>query len=120
MQLRESQLQQVTIYLQQQGILAAWLYGSFAKGTANEHSDIDLALLLPEGTDSWQLLPEIDCELSELTKRAVNSISIIEVPAPLAYEAVEGMRLFGNDQAMLIEQRIWSKWEDYKYWSQQG
>ena len=120
MQLRESQLQQVTTYLQQQGILAAWLYGSFAKGTANEHSDIDLALLLPENTDSWQLLPEIDHSLSEMTQRDANSVSIIQAPTPLAYEAIQGRRLFGEADAMLIEQRIWSKWEDYNYWSKQG
>ena len=120
MQLRESQLQQVTTYLQQQGILAAWLYGSFAKGTANEHSDIDLALLLPEGTDSWQLLPELDNFLSEATQRLVNSVSIINAPTPLAYEAIQGQRLFGEANAMLIEQRIWSKWEDWNYWSKQA
>ena len=120
MQLRESQLQQVTAYLQQQGVLAAWLYGSFAKETAEEHSDIDLAVLLPEQSDAWQQLPVFNSELGELMVREVNSISIIEAPAPLAYEAIEGQRLFGDGNAMLIEQRIWSKWEDYKYWSQQG
>lgn len=120
MQLPEPLLQQVSDYLQQQGVLAAWLYGSFAKGTANEHSDIDLALLLPEQSDSWQQLPEFDSALSDLTQRDVNSVSIIEAPTPLAFEAIEGKRLFGDGQAMLVEQRVWSKWEDFKYWSQQG
>lgn len=120
MQLRESQLQQVVDYLQQQGVLAAWLYGSFAKGTANEYSDIDLAVLLPESSDPWQLLPEFDYKLTESMQRTVNSVSIIAAPTPLAYEAVQGQRLFGEEQAMLIEQRVWSKWEDYNYWSKQG
>lgn len=119
MQLPDKLIQQVSSYLQQQGVLAAWLYGSFAKGTANEQSDIDLALLLPEHSDPWQLLPELDSILSDLTQRSVNSVSIIEAPAPLAFEAVEGKRLFGESQAMLIEQRAWSKWEDFQYWSQQ-
>jgi len=88
MQLRESQLKQVTDYLQQQGVLAAWLYGSFAKGTAEEHSDIDLAVLLPEQSDAWQHLPEFDHVLSATTQRTVNSVSIIDAPTPLAYEAI--------------------------------
>ncbi|UTW49946.1 nucleotidyltransferase domain-containing protein [Bacterioplanoides sp. SCSIO 12839] len=119
MQLPEPLLQQVSTYLQQQGVLAAWLYGSFAQGTANQQSDIVLALLLPESSNSWQQLPEFDSALSDLNQRTVNSISIIEAPTPLAYEAIEGKRLFGEGQAMLIEQRVWSKWEDFKYWSQQ-
>ncbi len=120
MQLPDSLLEQVTHYLQQQGVLAAWLYGSFSKGTANEHSDIDLALLLPESADSWQRLPEIDHQLSNLTGLTVNSISIVQAPAPLAYEAIQGQQLFGDAQAMLMEQRIWSKWEDYNYRIKQG
>jgi predicted nucleotidyltransferase len=29
-------------------VLGAWLFGSYAKGNANEDSDIDLALMLPD------------------------------------------------------------------------
>jgi predicted nucleotidyltransferase len=117
MQLRESQLQQVNTCLQQQGILAAWLYGSFSKGTANEHSDIDLALLLPEDKDPQQQLLELDHALGKLTHRTVNCVSITQISNPLAYEAIQGQRLFGETDAMLMEQRIWSKWEDWTYWN---
>lgn len=120
MQLPDSLRQQVTHYLQQQGILAAWLYGSFAKGTANEHSDIDLALLLPESADPWQQLPELDHQLSKLTSLTVHSISIAHAPTLLAYEAINGQRLFGDADAMLMEQRIWSKWEEFNNEVKQG
>jgi predicted nucleotidyltransferase len=118
MQRRESQLKQVKAYLHEQGILAAWLYGRFASETADERSDIDLALLLPEGTDPRQLLSEVDSFLGEATQRTVNSMSIVDAPTPLAYEAIQGQLLFGEANAMLIEQYVWSKWEDWNYWNQ--
>jgi predicted nucleotidyltransferase len=34
-------------------VLSAWLFGSYAKGTFGEDSDIDLALVLPENAISF-------------------------------------------------------------------
>ncbi|MDR3329391.1 MAG: nucleotidyltransferase domain-containing protein [Prevotellaceae bacterium] len=34
-------------------VLSAWLFGSYAKGTFGENSDIDIALVLPENTISF-------------------------------------------------------------------
>ena len=102
------------------GGLTASLYGSFAKGNAEAHSYIDLTLLLPEQHDPWQQLPELDHELIKLANKTVNWVSIIRAPTPLAHDAIQGHRLFDEDQAILIEQRIWSKWEDYQYWNRNG
>lgn len=119
MTLSDSQIQHIRDYLQQHGALAAWLYGSHAKGTASQHSDIDLAVLLPEHQDDWQTLPQFDHELSVTLSIPVHCISIVKAPTPLAYEAIEGTCLFGDAQAMLMEQRIWSKWEEWIYRSKQ-
>lgn len=119
MTLSDFQIQHIRDYLQQHGALAAWLYGSYAEGTASQHSDIDLAVLLPEHEDDWQTLPQLDHELSEALNIPVHCISIVKVPTPLAYEAVEGICLFGDAQAMFMEQRIWSKWEEWIYRSKQ-
>jgi hypothetical protein len=56
--------------------------------------------------------------LGRLTHRTVNCVSITQISNPLAYEAIQGQRLFGETDAMLMEQRIWSKWEDWTYWNQ--
>jgi hypothetical protein len=45
-------------------------------------------------------------------------MSIVDAPTPLAYEAIQGQLLFGEANAMLIEQYVWSKWEDWNYWNQ--
>ena len=31
--------------------IAVWLFGSMARGDCNEHSDVDLMVIMPEGTD---------------------------------------------------------------------
>ena len=120
MTLTHHQRQQIQHNLQQQGILAAWLYGSYAKGTANQRSDVDLAVLLLEDQNDWQILPELDYELSKALHLTVHCVSIAKTPTPLAYEAVEGERLFGDADAMFMEQRIWSKWDEWLYWSQRA
>ena len=120
MTLTSAQLQNIIHYLQQQGVLAAWLYGSYASGSATEHSDIDLAVLLPETQDDWQTLPEFDHQLSTLLGIAVHTLSIVRAPTPLAWEAIEGQRLFGDADAMWIEQRIWSKWDEWNYRREQA
>ena len=45
-------------------VLDAWLFGSYAKGNFNDDSDIDLALVLPEPTLSF----DTDVRLMSLRK----------------------------------------------------
>jgi predicted nucleotidyltransferase len=120
MKLTSSQVQNITHYLQQQGVLAAWVYGSYAQCTANQQRDIDLAVLLSETQDDWLTLPELDHELSQRMGIEVNTLSIAKAPTPLAWETVEGVRLFGASCAMLMEQRVWSKWDEWNYWREQA
>lgn len=50
---------------QQKGIIAVLIYGSYAKGTANENSDIDIAILyehqfVPSPPELWDLKTQLD------------------------------------------------------------
>ena len=45
-------------------VLDAWLFGSYAKGNYNDNSDIDIALVLPENTLSF----DTDVRLMALRK----------------------------------------------------
>ena len=45
-------------------VLDAWLFGSYAKGNYNDDSDIDLALVLPENSLSF----DMDVRLMSLRK----------------------------------------------------
>lgn len=33
--------------------VSVWLFGSIARGECNKHSDVDLMVIVPEGTDRW-------------------------------------------------------------------
>jgi predicted nucleotidyltransferase len=47
-------------------VLDAWIFGSYAKGTYNEDSDIDIALVLPDNVVSF----DTDVQLMVLRKGA--------------------------------------------------
>ena len=47
-------------------VLEAWIFGSYAKGTYNENSDVDIALVLPDNAVSF----DTDVRLMVLRKGA--------------------------------------------------
>tara|TARA_R110002167_G_scaffold366385_1_gene595645 strand:- start:10321 stop:10599 length:279 start_codon:yes stop_codon:yes gene_type:complete len=83
-------------------------------------SGVQFCQLLPETQGDWKTLPEFDHQLSTLLGVEVHTISIVKAPTPLAREAIEGQRLFGDANAMWIEQRIWSKWDEWNYRREQA
>lgn len=71
-------------YLQKKGIpvTAAYIFGSYAKGTANDNSDIDICVVSPVfGKDYF-------AEMIELRKIALEIDSRIE-PVPFSHQDLE-------------------------------
>ena len=71
-------------YLQEKGlhISAAYIFGSYAKGTANDNSDIDICIISPAfGKDYF-------AEMIQLRKIALEIDSRIE-PVPFSYQDLE-------------------------------
>ena len=106
-----------------------WLYGSQAKGTANEHSDYDLAVAFnsfPE--DAWdkRLQPELLAfDWIDALGWPENRLSVADInhiPIPLALLIVTtGKVLYVKNAYRLAreENRITSMWEiDYLYHKQ--
>ena len=106
-----------------------WLYGSQAKGTANEHSDYDLAVAFnsfPE--DDWdkRLQPELLAfDWIDALGWPENRLSVADInhiPIPLALSTVTtGKVLYVKNAYRLAreENRITSMWEiDYLYHKQ--
>ncbi len=109
-----------------ENIEVLWLYGSHAKGTAHEQSDIDLAVIFK----SWEhdvierrLRPEL---LALKWQRALNlkegQISVLDMsiaPIPIAMSVLQhGQLLLSKNYSRQLQeqQRIMSKWEiDYLY-----
>jgi len=103
-----------------------WLYGSYAKGTAHENSDIDLAVAFKE----WEkdvmerrLRPELlAIEWQIKLKLKEGELSILDIniaPIPLAMSVLKAGHLLLSknlSRQFQEQQRIMSKWEiDYLY-----
>jgi predicted nucleotidyltransferase len=69
------------------GIVAVYLFGSFARGQASQKSDVDLGLLYahsPKGTLVDQPF-SIEADLSEVLGRPVQCVVMNEVPVDLVH-----------------------------------
>ena len=106
-----------------------WLYGSQAKGTANEHSDYDLAVAFNSfPLDAWdkRLQPELLAfDWIDALGWPENRLSVADInhiPIPLALAIVTtGKVLYVKNAYRLAreENRITSMWEiDYLYHKQ--
>jgi len=107
-------------------IAVLWLYGSRAKGTANEDSDYDLAVAFRNFEKDAlqrrlrpQLLAQAWRDELGLAEQQLSIVDINLVPLPLAHAVIRtGRVLLASDKLRLIreEQRITSMWEiDHQY-----
>jgi len=111
---------------QHDDIEVLWLYGSYAKGTAHEYSDIDLAVVFK----SWQenaLERRLKSELLALEwqkqlqlqegELSVLDMGIASIPLAMSVLTTGKLLLSKNASRQLQEQqRIMSKWEiDHLY-----
>nr|ALK44204.1 hypothetical protein [Colwellia sp. C1] len=103
-----------------------WLYGSYAKGTAHEQSDIDLAVVFKSWQDDalerrlksellaieWQ--KQLQLNEGELS---VLDMAVASIPLAMSVLTTGKLLLSKNASRQLQEQqRIMSKWEiDYLY-----
>ncbi len=101
-------------------IEVVWLYGSRAKGTANESSDYDLAVAFAglgeadRGTIVSYPCDEIAYQWSKKTDAKISIVDINHAPAALAYTIISGGKVIfcNNDFRLHAEElRIWSLWE---------
>ena len=103
-------------------IEVVWLYGSRAKGNANEKSDYDLAIAYSKFNDklasSGYYGDDLAYKWSQKTSVEISIIDINHIPVPLAFSVIsEGKVIFCRNDLRLHseESRIWSMWEAYRY-----
>ena len=103
-----------------------WLYGSYAKGYAQAHSDIDLAVVFK----TWEpdiierrLRPELlalnwQSQLN-LSEKQLSLVDLNQAPIPLAMAILQSGELWlskNRSRQWQEQQRIGSRWEiDYLY-----
>lgn len=98
-----------------------WLYGSRATNQHTENSDIDLAVAFrsPLGGYEGRLrAEELAMGWRENGALDLSVVDIALAPAPLAISIIsDGQILLCKNDLRLHkeEQKVWSKWEAYKY-----
>jgi len=103
-----------------------WLYGSYAKGCAHEHSDVDLAVVFKTWVDDVierRIRPELlAIEWQQELNLQEGDLSILDMnnaPIPIAMSVLKSGQLLLSkniSRQFQEQQRIMSKWEiDYLY-----
>lgn len=92
----QKMLQDVARYLASQAeVAAAYVFGSVAKGTVRQNSDVDVAVLFAAGLSRekrFELRLELAGELEDIVRRPVDLIDMQEAPLFLQHQ----VRRFGR------------------------
>jgi uncharacterized protein len=85
----------------------ALVFGSTARGTAHAHSDVDVAIGLPEGRSLTALeLGDLVSRLEKAVGRSVDVVDLEEAPPGLAYRIFrDGQILVEKDRSGLVARR---------------
>lgn len=91
-------------YLARTAVVFAVLFGSHARGTADESSDVDISLRFPEEMDDYERFHarnRIDADLQEYAEEVVDVSDIDSLPTPVAHAALrDGIVLVGDEQVV--------------------
>jgi predicted nucleotidyltransferase len=116
---RRELVSRITAYLvQQERLVAAYLFGSLAEETDHRLSDADVALLLPRDTDqatAFDTRLRVAAALEKLCRRPVDVVILNHAPPLLRFQVVQrGRVLVERDSATrcLFEARAMSEYYD--------
>lgn len=94
---RTNLISSIRAYLtQQEGFIAAYLFGSMAEETSHRLSDVDVALLLPHDIDreaAFDTRLRIAAELQTLCQRPVDVVILNHAPPLLRFQVIQRGRL---------------------------
>ncbi|KTG29769.1 MULTISPECIES: type VII toxin-antitoxin system MntA family adenylyltransferase antitoxin [Haloferax] len=98
-------------YLAQTEVIFAVLFGSHARGTADESSDVDIALRFPEEmseAERFRRRNRIDADLQSYADGFVDVSDIESLPTHVAHAALrDGVRIAGDEREVnAYKQRV--------------
>jgi uncharacterized protein len=93
-------------------VVVAYLFGSVARGSLGPRSDVDIAVLLADGSDSFERRLDLSADLAAVTApRPVDVVVLNEAPVALAYRVLrDGRLLLSRDDRVRI--RHWTQTVD--------
>ena len=93
------------------GVLAIYLFGSMAKGTQDENSDYDIAVIVKElPADDIEIISKIRYSLLSQLARPLDIIAFalkdLEYPSPILYEIFHSRKLIYGPDIMIRSENI--------------
>ncbi|MCK8825742.1 type VII toxin-antitoxin system MntA family adenylyltransferase antitoxin [Fuchsiella alkaliacetigena] len=106
--------------LQNKNIIAVYIFGSFIRGTFNQNSDIDLALMLKAELDkmaAFDLKLKVATELEELLGIEVDTVIFSRADLRLKQQIIKGELIIGKKNKLRVrrESRVVDDYLDMKY-----
>lgn len=97
-------LEEIREYLAQTEVIFAVLFGSHARGTADDSSDVDIALRFPDElseTERFHRRNRIDADLQAYADGFVDVSDIASLPTHVAHAALrDGVCLVGDEEVL--------------------
>ncbi|MBC8447665.1 MAG: nucleotidyltransferase domain-containing protein [Chloroflexi bacterium] len=108
-------------------VVAAYLFGSRARGTADALSDVDIAVLLRDGGNNQEWLWAVEDELAVavcdvLQSSDVDLVVLNTAPLPFQFEVIAaGELLLSNDEAARtdFEVAVMTRYWDFKKYDEE-
>ena len=99
---------------EKEGIAAAWLFGSVARGTAQPDSDVDIGILYredpPRTLAGIGQVVRLEEELTEVTDLPVQVVDLNHAPVDLIIRVLrDGKLLVGHDSLQRVEFEVRSR-----------
>lgn len=103
-------------YLSETPVEFAVLFGSYARGTAGESSDVDVALAFPDTLDArerFRVRNRVDAELQGYADAFVDVSDVESLPTPVAYTALRDGQVIvgGEDKVESFRERVTKVYE---------
>lgn len=110
-------LEGIRDYLAQTEVIFAVLFGSHARATADESSDVDIALRFPDDlskTDRFRRRNRIDADLQAYADGFVDVSDIDSLPTPVAHAALrDGVCVVGDrEELTAYKQRVDAEYDE--------
>ena len=120
--MNERDVKRLSEHLGRYPVIAAYIFGSEAKGKAGVLSDIDVAVLVDKriaNAERFDLKLRLSGELSAILNRLVDIVMLNDSPIQLSYEIIKhGHPIFCSDISVKVEveTNILSKYLDRRFY----